>query len=44
MSRQRRIARIRALLSRSEDKRITLDEVMDKLAAQAAQPRKGEKA
>lgn len=33
MSRQRRIARIRALLSRSEDKRITLDEVMDKLAA-----------
>ena len=42
MSRQRRIARIRVLLSRSEDKRITLDEVMDKLAA--VQRRKGEKA
>ena len=42
MSRQRRIARIRVLLSRSEDKLITLDEVMDKLAA--VQRRKGEKA
>lgn len=42
MSRQLRIARIRVLLSRGEDKRITVDEVMDKLAT--VQRRKVEKA
>lgn len=42
MSRQRRMARIRALLSRGEDKRPSLDDTMDRLAA--AQQRKGEKA
>lgn len=42
MSRQRRKMQILQLLSRGEDKRPSIDDTMDKLAA--AQRRKGEKA